>query len=342
MKNVFENKTILVTGGVGSIGSEIVKQLLKYNPKRIRIFDNRETAEFNFQEELKDYDKISFLIGDVRDKDRLNRAMQGVDIVFHIAALKHVPLCEYNPFEAIKTNVYGTQNIISAALLNNVEKVINISTDKVTNTINTMGATKLLSERLIAAAQYFKGKKRTIFSSVRFGNVVGSQGSVIQLFKKQIKKDQLITVTNPSMTRFIMSISQAVNLVLKTAEIMQGGEIFILKMPVFKLGDLVKIAIEEIAPKYNIIASSIKQKIIGIRPGEKLYEDLMTEEEAKYALETKDLFIVIPPIQLPYFNIKPPKYKDAIQTKTKAYSSKLTDALSKEELKKLLKEEKIL
>ena len=223
MQNIFKNKTIIVTGGVGSIGSEIVRQLLKYSPKQIRIFDNRETELFHMQHELKDI-RLRFLLGDIRDKERLIMAMENVDIVFHAAALKHVPSCEYNPFEAVKTNVYGTQNIIDAALAANVKKVVNISTDKVTNTINTMGATKLLAERLISSAQYFKGNKRTIFSSVRFGNVIGSRGSVIDLFKKQIENGSSITITDPNMTRFIMSLRQAVQLVLETANEMQGGE----------------------------------------------------------------------------------------------------------------------
>ena len=342
MKNIFTNKTILVTGGAGSIGSEIVRQLLKLNPKQVRVLDNRETAEFNLKEELKGYDNVRVLIGDIRDESRLEHALHEVDIVFHTAALKHVPLCEYNPFEAIKTNVYGTQNVISAALANNVEKVVNISTDKVTNTINTLGATKLLSERLIAAAQYFKGNKRTTFSSVRFGNVVGSQGSVIQLFRDQIKRDLRVTITDHSMTRFIMSNAQAVNHVLETAEIMQGGEIFILKMPVFKLSDLAEITIEASALKHNLRPKDIKQNIIGIRPGEKLYEDLMTQEEAQYALETNKMFIVLPPIYVPGYNIKPRKYSGAIKTNIKKYSSKEIKPLSREKLKKLMMEEDLI
>ena len=221
MVNIFTNKTVLVSGGVGSIGSEIVWQLLKFKPKQIRIFDNRETELFHMQQLLLAYPNLRFLVGDIKDKERLNTAMENVDIVFHCAALKHVPMCEYNPFEAVKTNVYGTQNVIECALANNVSKVINISTDKVTNTINTMGATKLLAERLVASAQYYKGDKKTIFSSVRFGNVLGSRGGIIDLFKKQIERGESVTITNPDMTRFVMSVPQAVSLVLKTTEEMQ-------------------------------------------------------------------------------------------------------------------------
>ena len=342
MKNIFEGKNILVTGGCGSIGSEIVRQLLNYNPRQIRIFDNRETELFHMKHELMQYSNLRFLIGDIRDKDRLILATEDIDMVFHAAALKHVPFCEYNPFEAVKTNVYGTQNVIDVALVNNIEKVINISTDKVTNTINTMGATKLLAERLIASAQYYKGKKRTIFSSVRFGNVMGSRGSVVELFKTQINKGGPITLTHPDMTRFIMSISQAVTLVLKTAEKMKGGETFILKMPVFKLKDLLEVIVEEVAPKYNFQSKDIIIKTIGLRAGEKMYEDLMTKEDSFNALETPDSFIVLSEINIEY----PPEVKKEYDKSKKAfnvaYSSREITPLTKKELKDLLKKEKLI
>src|SRR3989344_5153338 len=172
MKSFIQGKTVLITGGLGSIGSELVRQVLQNDPKQVRIFDNRETEMFNLQQELEGHANVRFFIGDVRDKSRLTLAMENADIVFHAAALKHVPSCEYNPFEAVKTNVHGTQNVIDCAFENNVEKVVNISTDKVTNTINTMGATKLLAERLVTAAQHYRGNKRTTFYTVRFGNVL--------------------------------------------------------------------------------------------------------------------------------------------------------------------------
>lgn len=337
MKKIFENKIILITGGCGSIGSEIVKQLLTFNPKQVRIFDNRETELFNMQHELINHKNLRFLVGDIRDKDRIALAMENVDFVFHSAALKHVPSCEYNPFEAVKTNVNGTQNVVDAALANSVSKVINISTDKVTNTISTMGATKLLAERLVNSAHYYKGNKKTLFASVRFGNVLGSRGSVIELFKNQIKNKIPLTLTDNNMTRFIMSIPQAVNLVLKTAEQMQGGEIFILKMPVFRLKDLVDIMIERYAPKNNI---SIKK--IGLRPGEKMYESLMTEEEAASALEIKDSFIVLSEIIIPNFKEIIHNYKDAKKSSVKGYSSKKAECMTKDQLKKLLENEKLI
>ncbi len=343
MNHLFENKVILVTGGVGSIGSELVEQLLKHNPKQIRILDNRETETFNMQNELSQHSNLRFLIGDVRDKERLSRAMEDVDIVFHAAALKHVPSCEYNPFEAVKTNVHGTQNVIECALANSVEKVINISTDKVTNTINTMGATKLLAERLITSAQYYRGKKRTLFCSVRFGNVLKSRGSVIELFEEQIKNGSQITITNSSMTRFFMSVQQATQLVFKAAEIAQGGEIFILKMPVMKLQDLAEVTIEELAQKHGKQPSQIQQKIIGLRPGERLYEDLMTEEEAETALETDELFIVLPGIMhSPHLKLPEHNYPNSKKAAVQKYSSKNAKQLTKEEIRALLKKEILL
>jgi len=332
-KNIFEDKIILITGGVGSIGSEIVRQILKFNPKQVRILDIRETEEFFLQQELAKYDNVRFLIGDVREEERLVRAMDNVDIVFHAAALKHVPLCEYNPIEAVKTNVLGTQNVISAAIKNGVGKVIEISTDKAVNPINTMGATKLLAEKLISSAEYSKGKDKPIFCSVRFGNVLGSNGSVIDLFKKQIEKQNELTVTNRKMTRFIMSISEAVSLVLKTVKIMKGGEVFILKMPSCTLGDLVDILIEE----YSVKGKKINVKIIGPRIGEKNHEDLMSNDEAKCAVEAKDLFII------PHFtDSETGFYKNAKRVLVQSYNSSESRILTKNELKQFLKREKLI
>jgi len=293
MNKLFEGKKILVTGGTGSIGSEIVRRILPYNPKVVRILSRDETKQFEMQQELGEYGNVRFLIGDVRDKDRLNRAFEDINIVFHAAAMKHVPACEYNPFEAVKTNVIGTQNVIDAALDNGVEKVIAISTDKAASPINTMGATKLLAEKLIIDANFYKGHRKTVFSCVRFGNVMGSRGSVIPLFEKQIKNGGPVTVTDPEMTRFMMTIPQAVDLVFKATKMAQGGEIFIFKMPVVKLGDMANVMIENLAPKYGYKSESIQINTIGIRNGEKMYEHLMNEEEARYAYETEDMFVVL-------------------------------------------------
>jgi len=291
MKNFYKNKTILVTGGVGSIGSALVEKLLEYNPKAIRVLDISETGLFNLDRELQS-DKLRFLVGDIRDKARLVRAVENVDIVFHAAALKHVPLCESNPFEAVQTNVLGTKNLIEVGLDEEVEKFITISTDKAVNPINVLGASKLLAERLTVSANLYKGKRKTTFSCVRFGNVLNSQGSVLPIFKEQIKKGGPVMVTHSGMTRFIMSIDKAIQLVLKSAQISKGKEIFILKMSALRIEDLAKAVIEEMAPCYKYDPKRIKIEFIGRRDGEKMYEELMNEDEARLAYEAKDMYIL--------------------------------------------------
>jgi len=336
LENVFKNKKILVTGGTGCIGSEIVKNLLEYRPEVVRTFSNDEDSTFRFILELGERSNIRFLIGDVRDKERVLLAMEDIDIVYHAAALKHVPLCEYNPFEAIKTNVLGTQNVIEAALASGVDRVISISTDKAVNPVSTMGTTKLLAEKLIIDANEGKGIKPTIFSSVRFGNVSFSRGSVIPLFEELIRKKMPITITNPNMTRFMMSISETIDLVFKATLLAKGGEIFIFKMPVVRLGDLTDVIIEIYAEKYHYKKESIKKKFIGLRPGEKMYEELMTETEAALAFETDDMLIIPPQLEIPNIEFKVRDYKNARKSKLKRYISRDAKTLSKEEIKKLL------
>jgi FlaA1/EpsC-like NDP-sugar epimerase len=248
MNNFFESKVILVTGGTGSIGSEIVHQLLKMSPRVVRIFSRDEYKQFCIQQELGNRSDVRYLLGDVREGSRLLRAAEGVDIIFHCAAYKHVPFCEYNPFEAVKTNVIGTQNVIEAALAQGVRKVLLISTDKAASPLNVMGATKLLAERLMSSTMHSIGSHNTILASVRFGNVLGSRGSVIPLFRDQIAKGGPLTITHPEMTRFFMSIPQAVKLVFSAAELMKGGELFILKMPAARVGDIADVLIEVLAP----------------------------------------------------------------------------------------------
>ena len=326
--NFYKNKTILVTGGAGSIGSEIVKNLLKYGPESVRVFDNNETGLFDLDQNLQSQ-KVRLLTGDVRDRRRLKRAMEAVDIVFHAAALKHVPLCEYNPFEAVQTNVIGTQNVIDACLEAGVSKMINISTDKAVNPSNVMGATKLLTERLVNATHYYKGKSKTLFSSVRFGNVLNSRGSVVPLFQQQIKKGGPVTVTNPDMIRFVMSIPKATDLVLKAGEITKGGEIFILKMPAVRLGDFAEAMIEELAPRVGFAPKDIKIKIIGERNGEKFCEELIAKNEFKNSTEVEDMFVVLPDEQKK--NPKNNSIEDCCAQKNLKF-------LTKQEIKKALKE----
>ncbi|ALP37265.1 hypothetical protein ASL14_14790 [Paenibacillus sp. IHB B 3084] len=332
---MFNNKIVLVTGGTGSIGSEIVRNILSYNPKALRIFSRDESKQFDLQQELKEYTNVRYLIGDIRDKQRLSYAMEDVDYIFHAAALKHVPACEYNPMEAVKTNVIGVQNLIEAAIEHNVEKVVAISTDKVVNPTNTMGATKLLSERLISAANLYKGSKRTIFSCVRFGNVMGSRGSVIPLFRDQIAKGIPVTVTHAEMTRFMMSIPQAAQLVIDAAHHSQGGEVFVLKMPILKITDLAQCLIDSFEQSTgNIYSGEVIES--GIRPGEKLYEELMSFEESERALENGQMYI-IPSL----FHTVEQEYEGFQRAIPQEYSSKTAPQIFQTAIRELIEQNEL-
>lgn len=332
MKSFYKNKVIMVTGGCGSVGSALVAELVKYEPKRILIFDNSETKLYHMNQKLKGHENIRYLLGDIRDKNRLKIALETAEIVFHAAALKHVPLCEYNPEEAFKTNVIGTQNLIESARELNLDRVIGISTDKAVNPINTMGATKLLSEKLFLRAE--RGNSATKFSCVRFGNVLNSDGSVIPLFKKQIADGGPITLTSKDMTRFFMSLNQAANLVLEAGAICKGREIFILKMNALNILDLALSLIEELSPN-----KKIEIKEIGVRPGEKLYEVLVTEEEMLNVVENEKMYV------LHQENIDPTlMHSDfkLLKNGKEIYSSNTIKLLSKSEIKSILKKENIL
>ncbi len=290
MKYLLSGKIVLVTGGTGSIGSEIVRQLLKTKAKQVRVFSRDEHMQHELKNELPSDKRLRFLLGDIRDKERMAFAFRGVDIVFHAAALKHVPACEYNPFEAVKTNIIGTQNVIEVALANNVEKVLAISTDKAADPASVLGASKLMMERLITAANATVGKSRTRLSSVRFGNILASRGSVVDLWKKQLAAGKPITVTDERATRFFMSIPEAVRLVFAALNTMQGGEIFVLKMkPAQRVIDFARDFL-----KREARGKKIGIKLIGLRPGEKLHEILMTEDEADHAVELKDMYVILP------------------------------------------------
>lgn len=297
MNEQFRGKTILVTGGTGSIGSELVKKLLEFEPRSIRVLSRDENKQLNLMGELgKKCEKMRFLIGDIRDYKRVNMAMEDVDIVFHAAAMKHVLFCENDPFEAVKTNVIGMQNVINAAFANNVSKVIGISTDKATDPVSVMGCTKLLAEKIMLASHNYQGRKRTKFCFVRFGNVLNTRGSVLPIFYKQIMKGGPVTVTDSTMKRFFMSKDQAVGLVLKAAGMMREREIFIFKMPVLKIVDLAASMVELYASRFNFDPGEIKIQIVGKKSGERIHEKLLTKDEAVYALETDDMFIIVPVI----------------------------------------------
>lgn len=275
---------VLVTGACGSIGSAIINKLL-INGNTVCAFDQSEDGLFKLDSTHKGNNLLKLFIGSVRDEKRLNRSMEGVDVVFHCAALKHVYLSEYNPFEAVGTNIYGVNNVISAALHNNVKKVVFTSSDKAVNPTSTMGTTKLLGERLISSANNFHGKHKTIFSSVRFGNVLNTNGSVLQIFKEQIKSNQPLTITSKDMTRFFISLQGAVDLCFEAVNEMVGGEIFVKSMG--------SCSIISLAKAYNT-NTLFDYKIVGLKPGEKLYEELVTEQEAVRTVKVDNTYIILP------------------------------------------------
>lgn len=288
--NYFRDKTILVTGGTGSIGSIIVRQLLKQGPKQIRIFSRNDSKQYHLMESLGYPKNVRMLIGDIRDRERLEVAFDNVDIVFHAAALKHVSLCEYNPSETIKTNIIGSQNVIDAAFKNKVAKVVAISTDKAANPGNLMGLSKLMMEKLMTNISYFSALKTTRLSCVRFGNVAWSEASVLPLWKKQAERYQKIDLTDKEATRFFMSIDQAVKLVLKAGELSRGGEIFILKMPSIKMADLAEVFLQK-----HFARQKVKIKTTNKRLGDKTHEDLFDfNDNQKLILENKEMFIILP------------------------------------------------
>ena len=280
---MFKNKSILVTGGTGSFGKKFINTVLKNgNPEKIIVYSRDELKQFEMQQSIIDNDRMRYFIGDVRDYSRLKRATEGVNIIIHAAALKQVPAAEYNPFEAVKTNVIGAQNVIDAAMSQGVERVIALSTDKAAAPINLYGATKLTSDKLFVAANNFKGDRDIKFSVVRYGNVMGSRGSVIPFFQKQ-KKSGFLSITDERMTRFNITLHEGVDFVLSSLKKMWGGEIFVPKIPSYRILDVAK----AIAPDCDI-------KITGIRPGEKLHEEMITATDSLNTIEFKNYYVVLP------------------------------------------------
>lgn len=341
----FEGKRILITGACGTVGSELVRQLLsntEYSPLEVVGVDNDETKLFFLDQEHLSDDRAHFFLVDIRDRDEVVRRMQSIDIVFHAAALKHVIINERSPDQSIQTNILGVQNIISAAFLNNVEKVIFTSSDKAVNPTNVMGTSKLMGERLMTAANSNKHKMGPIFASTRFGNVLGSSGSVIPIFHNQIKQGGPVTLTDSRMTRFVMSIEESVKLVIDSAELAKGGEVFITKMPVIRVEDLAKAMITELAPIYGYDPEEIEVTEIGIKPGEKLYEELMSDEETGRALELQTYFSVLPAFRGIYHDIAY-EYDDVLSDcVTNPYVSANEKPLTGDELGDFLNKNKLL
>lgn len=302
--NPWLGQRVLITGVCGTIGHELLRQLIAFNPEEIIGLDNNESELFFLTEEYRSDSNIHFTLGDVRDNEKLASVTKGIDIILHTAAFKHVILCEKSPRDAVKTNILGVQNVIDAGLANNVGRVIFTSSDKAVNPTNVMGTSKLMGERLMTAANAYRHGKNPIFASTRFGNVLGSRGSVIPLFVRQIKQGGPVTLTDSRMSRFIMTLEDAVSLVMGSSFIARGGEVIITKMPAVRIIDLAQVMINELAPSYGFDPKDIQIETIGQKPGEKLYEELMNEEETRRAVELENYYVVLPAFKSVYTNVE--------------------------------------
>jgi FlaA1/EpsC-like NDP-sugar epimerase len=345
MKSAFEDKSVFVTGACGTVGSELIRQLLtlpEYAPFEVIGIDNNESQLFFLDQQYLRDGRANFFVADVRDRDELTSKMFNVDVVFHCAALKHVILCERSPEQAVQTNIQGVQNVIAAAQANGVEKVIFTSTDKAVNPTNVMGTSKLMGERLMTAANSNKRASGPVFASTRFGNVLGSNGSVIPIFHNQIAGGGPVTLTDLDMTRFVMSIEESVKLIIDSALLAKGGEVFITKMPVVRIRDLAQALIEELAPRYGYNPQDIEIVEIGTKPGEKLYEELISPEETRRTVELETYFSVLPAFRGIYNDIQY-DYPGLInKVVTSPYVSSDEMHLSVYQIRKLLKEYKLL
>lgn len=343
MFDFFENKVILITGAAGSVGQELLRQLVPLKPAEIRALDNNETALFYLGEQYHQVPEVTVHLGDVRDALKLENLCHGVDIVIHTAAFKHVTLSEQNPFDAVETNILGVKNVIQASLRAGVGRVLFTSSDKAVNPTNVMGVTKLMGERLITAANLERVNGCPRFSSVRFGNVIGSRGSVLRIFAEQIRRGGPVTVTDANMSRFVMTLKDAVHVVLKACVLTCGGEVFVTKMPVMRILDLARAMIEILAPPWGYAPQDIAIRFTGVRPGEKLYEELLTEEEMRRALELRQMFVVLPALpglagKLRY------RYADRVEFAScpRPYMSSRETPMTVEEIKQFLLAHRLL
>ena len=337
-RTLVENKSVLVTGATGTVGAALSKRLLEFGVDRLRALDNDEASLFFFEQQHVD-GPVECILDDVRDRDGVGQDCKGVDIVFHAAALKHVPLCERNPLEAIKTNILGVQNIVQGATQNSCERVLYMSSDKAVNPTSVMGTSKLMGEQLISAANL--QNHETICATTRFGNVLESRGSVVPLFRKQISGGGPVTLTDVSMTRFVMTQAESVDLVLKAVALARGGETFITKMTVIRIEDLAHVMIEELAPKFGYGPREIEVRYIGLRSGEKMYEELMNSEETRRSFELEDLYAVLPAFRDLYDRFDY-NFPETVSTEVEQpYQSQSEAAISRESLRTYLREAEI-
>lgn len=329
---MISGNTVLLTGGAGSVGRSLIPRILRQDPQVLRILDNNESGLASLQSEFDD-DRCRFFAGDVRDADRLSRAIAGVDTVLHTAAMKHVDICEYNPFEAVKTNALGLQNVVDVAIDANVDQFVFTSSDKAVHPANTMGTTKLLGEKLVTAGNTYSGRSDIDLASVRFGNVINSSQSVIPLFIEQIRDGGPVTLTDERMTRFFLTYDNVFDLVTGAADKTTGGEVFVYKMPAIQIADLADAMIEALAPNFGYKPEDIEIEIIGPRPGETFHEEIMTEREARRAYENESMYAILPEATEMRTPSPPEGFAEASNI---VLSSKNAEKLSKNEIVSLL------
>ncbi|WP_119166694.1 SDR family NAD(P)-dependent oxidoreductase [Algihabitans albus] len=338
-RSPWKGKSVLITGVCGTVGVELLHQLRNAGCERIVGIDNNESELFFLSQHYSDRDDVRLFLGDLRDRDKLMRKMRDIDVVLHAAALKHVLLCEESPRDAVHTNITGMINLIDAAEANGVDRVLFTSSDKAVNPTNVMGTTKLMGERLITAANADRRRESdTIMASTRFGNVLGSRGSVVPLFARQIVAGGPVTLTDPEMTRFIMTLREAVHLVIESAFLAKGGEVFVTKMPVARITDLAAVMIEELAPRCGRDPAEITVKTIGVKPGEKLYEELLNDEEIRRTVELERFFTVLPAFKTVYQQIDYHYNGEAGRPVDRPYNSGLEGALARDALETYLRD----
>lgn len=338
----WSNISVLITGVCGTVGRELLSQLLAQSPARIVGIDNNETELFFLNEQYGDLDGVHFFLCDLRDRDGLIAHTAGIDVVLHTAALKHVLLCEHSPRDAIKTNIFGTQNVIDAAHASKVSRVLFTSSDKAVSPSSVMGTSKLMCERLMTAANAHRQPGDPIFASTRFGNVLGSRGSVLPLFRQQIAAGGPVTLTDPDMTRFIMTLPESAALVMKSVDLAKGGEVFVMKMPAIRIEDLARVMIDRLADHHGHHPSSIELRTIGIKTGEKMYEELLNEEETRRTLDMPDFFAILPAFRSLYEQIDyhyPDSEKRSVD---RPYNSAVAETMSRRELEEYLDGAKLL